>query len=265
MTLSKDTILSRFIKSYGSPISSSKGPFIIGSTRQDCGMTMNLQACMELWRNRFIREYNKPSMKPISINPILVLTKQELEYRSQDSDNQLVDCTWPINDLLDGMHILDSKPFQRLEVQYFPPDILPLAISRQVDGEQISVLIAPHVLPVTDHPEPEQEQKKFKGNPWNTGKLKFERVTRLFNSTFWLLESKEKGFEQEMVKCEKCGTEFIKQDYLNRALRDGHPWCICSCNTYDDWCNCIKIRERMIFEKKAREVVKIRHYMSRWQ
>ncbi len=256
--ISKDTILSRFIKAFGSPVPSKKGHFIVGSTRQNFGLTTDFKTCATLWLMRYNKERNRyPENKLITVNPLLVYP--ELKYRSQDIDNSLVDVYWPDEKLMSGLHILDSKPFQRVEVSYFPNEVLPLGITRKVDGEQLTVMIAPNVLPVSASTA-EPKQSVFKGNPWHTGKLQPKWISQLQSTTFWIVETEFERF----VKCRNCGVELQLQDWVNRTIRDGHPWCMCSCNTYDDFCGCMQTRQRIQYEKKAREIVKIRHYMKRW-
>jgi len=237
-----DTIISRFSKSFGVPVQMKHFPIVIGSTRKDIGLTTDLETITTSWYLRFKEENHRMPTKRYRITPI----EDELAGNH---------CFWTKDDLMKCMHVLDNKPFSRLALHYFPFEVLPLAITR----DNISVVIAPRVLTEKEYPEP--VEKEWVGNVWHTGKFKPNWIRPLYNSTFWLVRFNG----SEIVKCYVCGTELEKQDYINQVILRYHPRCICSCSTYDDFCGCVRMRERMEYEKKSREVVLIRHWQrSKW-
>ncbi len=257
--ISKETILSRFINKYGNPIQSSKAPFFVGSKKQSVGMTTDLQSCMVLMLRKFREVHNRLPKELVTTEPINLLKEQEIRYVNDDGV-----CIWLAGELIDMFHILDMRPFSKIEVKLFPDETMPIFASR----DSITIMLAPSVLKNTEY-QPSTPKKSVLPNPWVTGKLKFDRVMKMSNTTFWLeqyngdqLPMYPTGYE--MVKCENCLVEFEKQDYLQMVLK-GHPQCQCSCNTYDDWCGCQTKRLQIQGEKQSRELKKRLWYMKRWE
>jgi len=235
--IQKTTIISRFVKAFGEITPSTRAPFFVGKELPFFGITSKLKEVQSSMVTKYIQEY-----KTI---PKLETTKPFNEYECTNGDFEIF---FTEDRLLAGYHILDMKPFERITIRFFPGHCMPLAVVRELDDGEIAVLVAP------------QEVSKYVGNPWHDGKPVPRWIRRMKDSTFWLIEfdtfdkyGRPIGVEN-IIKCENCRVEMLPQDYANQIIQQQHPECMCTCNTYDDFCGCIRKRLYNQLMKESREL-----------
>lgn len=242
------TIVSRFMKAFGELVPSPRAPFLMGKDLMFYGLTTKLQQVTGQMILKYIQEQKvTPSMQIIEASKLLP------EYVFNIGDNTSGDeIIWNEDRLLSGFHILSSKPFEKLKVQYFPNHSIPIAVTRE--DSEYSVLIAPRILPY------------YNGhNPFIDAKPQARWMRQMKDSTFWLVEYdvfNNRGIKTgvaEIIKCYNCRVELSVQDYANQIIQRKHPECVCTCNTWDDFCGCIRIRLFNQMMKESRSL----HYVKR--
>lgn len=231
--IKKSTVISRFGKLVGELKPSKTGLFITGEL-DFYGLTTNLE---EISKNFLKKYYSENLSIPQVVNVDGDKFCSDYTFIIGNDETSKTEVAFTEDRLIAGYHILDSKPFERLMIRYYPNCSLPISASRNVEGEIFSVLIAPFEMPY------------YHGNPWLTDKVELRWLRQLPNQdTFWLVEydkynrrGVKVGIEQ-MVKCYNCTAELDLLTYAKQILDRSHPQCFCVCSTYDDFCGCIRNR-----------------------
>lgn len=232
--IKKSTVISRFTKAFGEPKLSKTGLYMMGGDLDIFGLTTRLEECtMNFVRYHYEENLTIPQAQIVDGSKLCT----DYSFIIGNDESSKTEVAFTEDRLLAGYHILDSKPFSRIQVQYFPNCSLPISASREIEGEILSVLIAPFEMPY------------YSGNPWLTDKVIPRWIRQLPNQdTFWLVEFdryNRRGIKigiEEMVKCYNCRVELLVTDYAKQILDKSHPQCFCVCNTYDDFCHCIRNR-----------------------
>ncbi len=103
-------------------------------------------------------------------------------------------------------------------------------------GEYEEVIIGPNKV------------SNYRKNPWLDDKPIGRWIRQLPNSTFWIVEydvySRLGTIKEvsQIIKCYNCRAEIDTLTYADMLLNRNHAQCVCSCNTYDDFCGCIRNR-----------------------
>src|SRR4029077_1288690 len=250
--IQKSTVIKRFTKAFGEPKLSKSGLYIMGGDLDIYGLTTRLNEC----NLNFVKYYYKENQK-IPTAEIVSGSKFCTDYSFivGEDESSKTEVAFTEDRLIAGYHVLDSKPFERIQVQYFPNCSLPIVASREIEGEILSVLIAPFEMPY------------YSGNAWLTDKVVPRWIRAMPNSsTFWLVEFdryNRRGVKigvEEMIKCYNCRVELLVTDYVKQIIDRQHPECMCVCNTYDDFCGCIRKRlyNQMMSQARSLSQTKMR-------
>jgi hypothetical protein len=269
--MNRQTVINKFIEKAGALDPKPKYDYVQGTTKGHYGLTTKLESVIMRFRRKYWEETKKISEVSVNrVGNILPNIHREIDGVSYDFDE---------SDILNCARMLQNSPFKDISV-IIPGDTLPIAFKRS--GVDISILLAPTVL---DIPPPEIEHpsviKKYKGNPWiNPDRHLWQLKGNLPKCTYQVWEfdiSKTNppykpnsvmalnyGYPiAQLIKCSNCGNEITKGDWLNRAYRDQHPECVCSCFTYDDFCGCQRLREQMVYDRIRRETTQRANFIKR--
>lgn len=252
--IKKETIISRFIERFGTlqPANklkqSSTLPIAIGDKNHEYGITTNLTTCI----NNFLKHhYDEYGHYPNHQMQIVDVFKVLPDVKFYANDGEKVEVFWTTNRILDGLRVLDNKPFENVQVSYFPEEIMPMSFSRSVEKEIVSVILTPQIIPFKDPMQSEIETYQSVIHPT---RRELRWINQLPNTTFWKVQDvwliDDQVFKvEESVSCHVCHTNMLIDDWMNRAYRDNHPQCRCQCNTYDDFCGCARQREIAKFDR----------------
>jgi len=229
--IKKSTVISRFSKAFGELTPSKNNLFIMGKDLPFFGLTTKIEDTI---KNMILKYYQEQVVVPQmeSIEPSKTLEQQEFMFKWGEYEEVF----WSEDRLLAGYHILDNKPFERIQVKYFPGHYLPMFVLREIDEEMFSVIIGPNKV------------SNYRKNPWLDDKPIGRWIRQLPNSTFWIVEydvySRLGTIKEvsQIIKCYNCRAEIDTLTYADMLLNRNHAQCVCSCNTYDDFCGCIRNR-----------------------
>jgi hypothetical protein len=268
--MNRDSVISKFIEKFGSLDPKPKYAYAEASIRRRFGISTDIAKMWTQWKEKFFTD-NKEDLIPTVCEASELLPEIHSVYKGWTYD-------WTNSDLLSSFRVLQNSPFNKLKVLLGHLRATPLAIFRQ--DCDIAILVAPLMLEV--QPEepvmPSQKKSKYKGNPWiNPDRAEWKLVNpSLLGSTYqlWECDIASLGYKPDsvrasldgypiaqLIKCSNCGEEKMKQDWINRAIRDNHPACVCSCSTYDDFCGCEKTRNMMRYDRIRRESTVRLHFM----
>ena len=233
--MNRQSIINRFIEKTGGLYPIPKYGYIQGKKKGDYGMTTRLDDVMKYTKA------DTPSTT--TVEALLLDNHYELDGWSYDFDE---------SDVLSCARMLQNSPFKNITVIRFGSK-LPIAFHRS--GYDISILLAPMMFEIKEHISKSNSNPKFGDRRYH-----LEWLNQLPQSTFWLVK-KESG--ERFVKCYNCGSEFQYPDWVNRAVRDHHPYCMCQCNTYDDFCGCRRIKEMQMYDRLWRQAKVKQFYIQR--
>jgi len=236
--MNRQSVINKFIEKCGPLDPKPEYGFAQGRTKYNFGLTTQLELVLSKLKGNNITVSPAPS-----ILPTIHYELNGLTY------------TWDSNELLICMRMLQNKPFSLVSVFHYPNQPFPIAFHRAKCD--VSILLAPYVHKKSEF-IPEQPTNTFKGNPWTAEKPQIRWIKQMPNSTFWLVEfdTLKGSFVSEcwgypigrMLKCYNCQTEIGIEEWPS-MLKRNHPECMCMCNTYDDFCGCIRKRELAKYDR----------------
>lgn len=248
--MNQSSVISKFIEKCGPLDPKPHLHFVQGGVKGHFGLTTEPSEALQVFRSGFYRKYHKyPNIKISS--PSDILPRQHLEYEnwSYDFDNK---------DLITAMRCLQNAPFNKIQVIH-STEPFPMIFSRQ--DCKINIILAPITLEIPKEEVKKEQVEHFKGNPWRDGKPQYYWTQQLPNSTFWIVEYPTiKGIAQ-LIKCRNCNFEIDRESWVKKVVTMNHPECQCSCDTYDDFCECRKRREQATFDRIRRESTIKKHFM----
>ena len=263
--MNRQSIINKFIDVCGSPIAGKDGLFIYGSIFGHIGLTTKLKESIHAITEKYLKDWNHlPTTELRQVSAGAVLPRIHIERTGYYFDFDRID-------LLNCMRFLENKPFQKITVTYWPEEPLPMFMSRK--DVDIHVILAPHMgnIPIANLIETKSE--KFRGNPWSSGKPDLNWIRQLDQTTFWLVQFPTvKGSYYagmygypvgETIICKSCSIEIDKQTWINNKLLRNHPECMCSCNTYDDFCGCARKRNSIANEQMWQQLNRARRIKNR--
>lgn len=230
--MNQNSIISKFIEKCGPLDPKPHLHYVQGGVKGHFGLTTEPGEVLQLWRNRFFKEYQKyPNIRISSPQDLLPKVHFEYEGWSVDFDNK---------DLMSAMRLLQNAPFSKIQV-INSTEPLPMIFSRK--DVDVAILLAPIMLQLPKETEQKKELKKFKFlTRW---------IAPLPDSTFWIVEVPFGESTHLIAKCKKCGNETDIEDW--KKLRDcQHPECYCSCEAYGYECGCRAKREGQRFDRIRR-------------
>lgn len=252
--IQKETIIKRFTEKFGSlqPAKNLKPdsnlPIALGDKNHEYGLTTNLTACINNFLKHHYDEYGHyPNHQMQTVDVFKILP----DVKFYANDGEKVEVFWTTNRLLEALRVLDNKPFESVQVSYFPEEIMPMSFSRKVEKEIVSVILTPQIIPFKDPMQSEIETYQSVIHPT---RRELRWINQLPNTTFWKVQDvwliDDQVFKvEDSVSCYLCRANMSIEDWMNRAYRDNHPQCVCSCNTWDDFCGCQQLRKRMEYDR----------------
>jgi len=242
--LKHETVINRFIKTYGDIRQLKTLPCVIGKVG-DSGLSFNPMA---VYSTMLLKLPSIPKIE--QKNPLDCLP--EIKYAV---DSEMV--SWYNEELIAGFRVIDTKPFQNLTVT-ISNAILPIMVTREDD---IGIFLSPHVDKITMKEALKEGIKRLTTYEfWQGSKFQYDWVKQFHLwSTLWLVETKEQTdgtvSPQRFVKCRNpdCNAEMTVLDYY-RIHYEKHTECICTCNTWSCPMDCYRIRQRISYESKMREL-----------
>ena len=233
------------------------------------GITSNPSVMFEKMQTKFQKDWNRFPQNLMVSTAYEVLPSVVLEIEGQMYE-------WDETNLLDAMMMFQNRPFDKLLITRFKDEPIPMLFSRK--DVDVSVLLAPRVRPIPITSDLAKERKKkIRGSVWSgKGILPEEWKKQILNTTFWIVEWPTESPDSveghtygypigKMVKCRKCGFEIGVNDWSIKYLRDNHPDCTCSCETYEDFCGCRRMREMWSYDRLRRQQsYKNRMFRNHW-
>jgi hypothetical protein len=245
--MNRQILINKFIEKAGPLDPKPQLGFIQGTTKYYYGLTTQLTKVFELLK----KEKNLQDVTRKFVGEILPSIRFEL-------NNTLY--TWDETDILACSRMLQNKPFSKVNVIMYENQPVPIAFHRS--GCDISILLAPYVNPLPKYPNA-PKAPRYIGNPWTSNKLSGRWIKQMPNSTFWLVEfdtikdtvpAFTWGYPiGRMLICYVCKTEIGIEQWPS-MLKRNHPECMCQCNTYDDFCGCMRKRELQKYDRLWRQV-----------
>lgn len=237
MMLKQETVIKRFIKTYGDIRPFKNGlPCVLGKVG-DAGLSFNP---LGMYSTMLLHLSSIPKVE--QKNPLDCLP--EIKYVV---DGQMV--SWSNKELIECFRILDHKPFQELTITV-SDTILPIMITRDSIGMFLSPRIDKIAMKEALH---EASRRLTNYEIWQGGKFKYKWVNQFYLwSTLWLIEL-ENG--ERMVACRNpdCNMEMTTLDYFNTHY-EKHPECTCTCNVWGCPMDCYRARHQRAYEKKMRDL-----------
>ncbi len=242
--MNRQSVINKFIEKAGPLNPKPQFHYVQGLTKGWYGLTTKLNDVIQLWRKK-ANTSSEPSLTRVGL--VLPNIHREVDGKSYDFDQ---------SDILNCARMLQNVPFKDISV-ILVGDTLPIAFHRS--NCDISILLAPQILDIPKTEPIQEQKKKFKGNPW-AGREDYKWISQMPNCTFWLVEVAN---GDRFLKCRNCGNELVIQDWVNRKIRENHPECMCSCNTYDDFCGCQQRVRMMQYDRLWRQNQKRMFYIKR--
>lgn len=258
--MTPESVVAKFIEKAGPLDPKPDKHFIQDANNGRYGLTTELNLNFELLMIQFEKDHNRKPSK-FRVSPASkILPQLHIEAFGNSYD-------WDMQDMMKGMRILQNAPFSKIQV-YHSLDPMPIAFVRQ--DCPVAVLLAPIVLPIKDN----LVVYPFKRtNVWRDEKPEMNWIQRMPNSTYWLVEFPTfKGSWVaaayghpigRLIKCENCKAEIDIKTFIHKLVDMNHPECVCSCDTYDDFCGCRRKRDQMTYDRIRRESTTTMHFYKK--
>ena len=243
--MNKNSIVDKFAN-YCGGLHATPYHFVQGAIKYNFGLTFELGTVLS---------YLKDSPSTEGLEKSFTIEDQNISFDDAD--------------IMKAKRFLQNAPFSKVKMICFPSKAMPVFFYR----EDVAILLSPYILPVPKEDVEVNEVKKFKGNPWLKDKFEIAWIRQLHpNSTFWLCQfvtppntytAMMYGYPiGTMIKCKVCGCEIDVVTYSQQLLKN-HPECMCSCDTYDDFCGCKWKRIQATYDRIRRESTIKKHFMQR--